>query len=250
VTDDNEPSLDDGTDLPDLPDLGEPTGPEGPAVGVEPDEGGGAGRRLAGVLGLVLGLLGLVLALVLTFLSLRQLFTASSAADRAMDPITAAVDRLEDRIDQTDDLIDREGVEADRVPELRARVDGLVDVTSLANRAFQAADDHPLHRLLPADLASLGESLSDFEASARLVDESLGSATTVRPAAARAMADEIDAMQAAVTDTGDQLDGATSSLRTWLRIAGLVGFLVSLWLFWAQRCLFGRGWRGLRNREP
>ena len=60
--------------------------------------------------------------------------------------------------------------------------------------------------------------------------------------------DEIDGMQSSVLDAREDLDDAKSSLRSWLRIGGLLGFLVSLWGLWSQVALGRRGWRGLRNR--
>lgn len=227
-------------------DLGEAEG----GTGVVPAEvaPSSAGRRLVGTVATVLGLVGVVVSVVLAVLGLRLLFTASSVADRAMSPIEAAFDRLEQRIDETDDLIDRQGVDAADGPELRARVDGLVDVASLANRGFETIDGHPLYRFLPADLAPLGESLASFEESAVAVDEQMGPGGSVRATAATRMADQIDGMQGRVTEARDRLDGATSSLRSWLRLGGLIGFLMALWGLWAQWSLVRRGWRGFRNR--
>lgn len=214
----------------------------------EADDGLGFGRRLVGLLAMVLGILGCLIALFLAFSSLRLLFGASDRADDAMDPLIASVDRLEDRIDQADDLADREGIEPDRVAELRARVDGLVDITSGAERSFAAIDDHPIYTLLPADLDPLGRALDRFSTSAGVIDETMGSSPTVRPASAAVIADELDGMQSAVRGTRGTVDDALSSLRRWLRIGGLLGFLASLWGLWSQVALARRGWRGFRNR--
>jgi len=209
---------------------------------------GGAGSRIAGMLALVLGILGVVLSLVTAFLFLRGLFTAGDLTDRAMEPVVVSFDRLEDRIDQADDLIDRNGIAEERVPELQARVDGLVDVSSAADQGFEAIDGHPLYRLLPASLSELGSTLQGFRSSAEAIDDSLGSGPVVRPAVAASMADEIDGMQARVTDARNVIDDASSSLRSWIRLGAFLGFLVALWVLWAQIALARRGWRGLRGR--
>jgi hypothetical protein len=214
-----------------------------------PPAGAGAGSRIAGMLALVLGILGVLLSLVTAFLFLRALFTASDLTDRAMEPVVVSFDRLEDRIDQADDLIDRRGIAEERVPELRARVDGLVDVSSAADQGFEAIDGHPLYRLLPASLSELGSTLEGFRSSAEAIDDSLGSGPVVRPAVAASMADEIDGMQARVTEARNVIDDASSSLRSWIRLGAFLGFLVALWVLWAQTALARRGWRGLRGRQ-
>lgn len=240
---------DDGPELPDLPDLEGIDGAEEPELVPEAaEEAGTARRRLAGLLAVVLALVGIAASVVLAVLALRVLFTASGIVDDRFDPVEGAFDRLEDRIDETDDLVSRDGVDADDVAELRARVDGLVDIADLTARGFETIDGHPLYRLLPADLAPFGESIDGFQSSAEAVEEALGSGSSVRPAAAATMATEVDGMQARVTDARDRLDAARGSLGTWLRIGGLLGFLISLWSLWAQRSLLRRGWRGFRNQ--
>lgn len=253
VSDDRTPGIDDqDLELPDL-DLGDQslTSTEPGDLSTDPGgagAGGGFGRRVIGLLATLLGVLGCLIALYLAFTSLRVLFGASDRADNAMAPVVASFDRLEERIDQADDLVDRQGVDADELPELRARIDGLVDVATSADRSFEAIDDQALYSLLPADLDPLGASLDRFRTSAELVDETLGTSTTVRAAAAATMADEIDTMQGSVSSAGERLDEATSSLRSWLRIGGLLGLLASLWGLWSQVALARRGWRGIRNR--
>lgn len=240
---------DDGPELPDLPDLDGTGGPDDvEEVAPAAPETGTARRRLAGLLATVLALVGIVASVVLAFLALRVLFTASGIVDDRFEPVETSFDRLEERIDETDDLVSRDGVPAERVAELRARVDGLVDIADLTARAFQTIDGHPLYRLLPADLAPLGESLDGFQTSAEQVDTALGSGTSVGSSAAARMATEVDGMQSRVTDARERLDAAAGSLRSWLRIGGLLGFLIALWSLWAQRSLLRRGWRGFRNQ--
>lgn len=210
---------------------------------------GAARRRLAGVMALLLGAIGTLLAIVFAFLALRLLFGASGTVDDLMDPVTEAFDRLEDRIDQADDLIDRRGIETDDVSELRARVDSLVDVSTSANRSFDTVQDHAIYGLLPADLSGLDVALDRFETSADNIDEALGTAPTVRAAAAAVMADEVDGMQSRVTDARATIDSAASSLRSWLRLGGLLGFLIALWFLWSQLVFARRGWRGVRNQQ-
>ena len=253
VSDDRDPGL--GDDDLDVPDTGggddllesiEST--DGDLTTADGEAGIDLGRRLFGMLGMVLGILGCLVALYLAFSSLRLLFGASDRAEDRMAPVAESFDRMEDRIDQADDLVDRRGIEADGVPELRARVDGLVDIATSAEQSFDAVDDHPLYSLLPADLSPLGDALARFRTSAEVVDEAMGTSSTVRASAAGTMADELDGMQSAVSDTRDDLDDATGSLRRWLRIGGLLGFLASLWVLWSQVTLARRGWRGVRNR--
>ncbi len=212
------------------------------------ESGGGFGRRLVGILATVLGVIGCLLALYLAFSSLRVLFGASDRADDALAPVTESFDRLEARIDQADDLVDRQGVDGEAGEVLRARVDGLVDIASGAERSFDAVDSHPLYSLLPADLSPLGTAIDRFQTSADVVDETMGSSTTVRAAAAGTIADELDGMQSSVSSARERLDDAIGSLKSWLRIGGLLGFLASLWGLWSQIALARRGWRGVRNR--
>ncbi len=212
------------------------------------EDGGGFGRRLVGLLATVLGVVGCLVALYLAFTSLRILFGASDRADDAMAPVVESFDRLEARIDQADDLVDRQGVDGDAGQVLRARVDGLVDITGGAQRSFDAVDGHPLYTLLPADLSPLGNAIERFGTSAEVVDETMGGSTTVRAAAAGTIADELDAMQSSVSSARERLDDAIGSLKSWLRIGGLLGFLVSMWGLWSQIALARRGWRGVRNR--
>lgn len=236
---------DDG-DFPDLPDFDTSTTAEATTEAIEST--GGASRRLVGLLALLLGALGVLLALVMAFLSIRLLFTASGTVDRAMEPVVVAFDRLDERIDQTDELVGRDGVDPERVPELQARVDGLVDVSTNAHQVFEAVDDHALYRFLPASLSDLGDALEDFEGTAVTIDETLADGTTIRASAAQTASDQIDGMQSRVADVRGLIDDAASSLRRWLRIGGLLGFLVSLWGVWAQSSLARRGWRGFRGR--
>ncbi len=254
--DDPPASSREGFDEPDIDGLGDLDGIEGldgdlgdvGATTVADSPTGAGRRRAAGVLALLLGAIGTLLAVVFAFLGLRLLFGASGTVDDLMGPVTEAFDRLEERIDQADDLIDRRGIETEDVSELRARVDSLVDVSTSANRSFDAVQDHAVYGLLPADLSGLDDALDRFETSADNIDESLGTAPTVRAAAAAAMADEIDGMQGRVTDARATIDDAASSLRSWLRIGGLLGFLVGLWFLWSQLVLARRGWRGVRNQ--
>lgn len=250
MSDESEPRVDDeDLRIPDLDldgDLTETTGATPTAS--DADDGMGFGRRLIGVLATVLGVLGCLIALFLAFSSLRLLFGASDRADNAIAPVIESVDRLEDRIDQADDLVDRQGVDGEDIDVLRARIDGLVDLASGAERGFDAIDDHPVYALLPADLSPLGDAIDRYQVSADLIDETMGSSNTVRAAAAGTIADEIDGMQSSVSGTRDRIDDATGSLRSWIRIGGLLGFLASLWGLWSQVALARRGWRGLRNR--
>lgn len=204
--------------------------------------------RLVGLLALILGVIGALLALVAAFLFLRLLFGASDTATAALEPVASSFERLEERIDQTDDLVDREGIPADRMDELRARVDGMVDVSSAARQGFVAVDDHPLYRLLPAELPALGDALAGFQTSAETIDESLGAGPSVRPAVAASVAEELDEMQADVSDTRSRIADATTSLRRWLRLGAFLGLLLSLWGLWGQVVLARRGWRGTRAR--
>lgn len=253
VADADDRSADEG-DVGAMPDLDIPEVPEVPdeSTGWTPLEEasteGGPGRRLGGLLALLLGVVGTLLALILAFLALRLLFGASGTVDDLMAPVETAVDRIEDRVDQTDELIDRRGIDQDQVGELRARVDGLVDLTTSADQSFDTVADHAVYGILPADLSGLGDALDGYVDSASAIDESLGSTPTPRPAAAAVMADEIDGMQSRITDARDAVDDAASSLRSWLRIGGLLGFLGALWLLWSQVVLARRGWRGFRNR--
>ncbi len=207
--------------------------------------------RVAGLLALILGMVGVLVSLVFGFYALRLGISTSSTVDQAMEPIEVSFDRMETRIDETDDLVAQDGIDGDRIDELQARVDGLVDVANGAQQGFQAIEDHPVYSLLPADLSTLGSSLSDFVTSAEDIDERLGSASDgdeLPQAAATAISDELDDMQSWVSGARDAFDDAESSLRQWIRIGSFLGFLGSLWGLWGQVSLAKRGWRGFRGR--
>lgn len=238
-----QPDLDGGGDL-----LDSIESTDGPVSTSDGATGIGFGRRLVGLAAIILGILGALVALFLAFSSLRLLFSASDRADDAMAPLIVSFERMDERIDQADNLVDRQGIEPDRVAVLRARVDGLVDLSMGTEQSFDALDGRLLYSLLPADLSPLGDALSGFRTSADAIDASMGSSPTIRPAAAAAIADELDGMQSAVSETADVIDDTTSSLRRWHRIGGLLGFVASLVVLWSQVVLARRGWRGFRNR--
>lgn len=214
--------------------------------------GSAGGRsRLAGLLALILGVLGVLVSLVFGFASIRLGFSASNTVEQAMEPIELSFDRMETRIDETDDLVARDGIDSDRIDELRARVDGLVDVANGAQQGYGAIEDHPVYNLLPADLSTLGSALTDFVTSAETIDSRLGSAgdgDELPQAAVTAISDELDDMQSRVSGARDALDDAGSSLRRWIRIGSFLGLLGSLWGLWGQISLAKRGWRGFRGR--
>ena len=210
-------------------------------------KGSGIGSRLAGVLAAVLGLIGCLLSFAFLAVSIRFGFIASTVAETTAEPLTAAVDRLETRIDQADDLIDRDGVSGSEFSELQARIDGLADTTTSASQAFAAIDDHVLYRWLPIDKSELSSSLGDFEQGA---DEAVGIAVTadeLSAAQAGRIGDRINQMQTAVSGVGDLIESTVDSLRNWIRLSALGGFVVSLWSLWAQISLMKRGWSGMRG---
>ncbi len=241
-----EPTPDTGSTVLDgtLPESVEPVEPIEPA-------GPGPGRRLAGFAALLLGIIGSVVAVALAAIMIRAGFSASDTAEQAMEPVILSFARLETRIDQTDDLVDRDGIEADRIDELRARVDGLVDIATGTNQSFGAVEDDPVYGLLPADLSSLGTALDSFEQSAEEVDTALrglGGGEPIAPPVATDVAVRLDAMQAQVSAVQGQMNDSQTSLRRWIRFGSFLGFLGSLWLLWSQISLARRGWRGFRAR--
>ncbi|MGI9599208.1 MAG: hypothetical protein ACR2QK_23795 [Acidimicrobiales bacterium] len=218
-----------------------------------PDSKRSAARsRLGGLLALALGVLGSALMLLLAAVVIRFGFTASDTVDRVMEPVRVSFDRMETRIDETDDLVDRDGIESDEIDELQARVDGLVDISTGAHQVFEAVEDHPVYRFLPAELSTLGDALAEFEESSLSIDATLGdveSGDSVDAATAGQVADELDGMQGRVSDVRDLISSAASSLRRWIRFASFLGFLGALWGLWGQTLLARRGWRGSRGRE-
>jgi hypothetical protein len=248
---------------PDL--LGELTAPEGLGDGdleavpsADPDgrssataSGPGPRSRLVGLIALLLGVIGSVLMVVVAAVVIRFGFGASDTVERVMTPVEVSFDRMEARIDQTDDLVDREAIAPDRVDELQARVDGLVDVATGARDLFESVEDHPVYGLLPAELSTLGDALADFESSATTIDSQLGSAENgdrISTAVSGAVADELDGLQSRVTGVRETISDAANSLRRWIRLGSLLGFLGSLWGLWGQVSLARRGWRGFRGR--
>ncbi len=238
-----------------LPDLGsvdiETKLGDGGMVVETPSVRSRARPRLVGLLALLLGVIGSVIMVFTAALVIRLGFTASDTVDRLMEPVEVSFDRMEARIDETDDLVDREGIVDDRVDELQARVDGLVDVSTGAHQVFETIEDHPVYGFLPAELSTLGEALADFETAANTIDDRLGTATNgdrIEGPAAAAVADQLDGMQSRVSEVRELISSAASSLRWWIRFGALLGFLGSLWGLWGQISLARRGWRGFRGR--
>lgn len=224
-------------------------------LGRNRDEGSGTGstarKRFVGFIGLILGALGILIALVSAVLVLRLLFVATSTVERLFEPLDAAIDRVESGVDLADDVADRDGVAPEAIGELEARADGLVDATVAANDIFDSIQNHPLYGLLPADLASLDAMLGKFETSAAAIDDSVASRTSVDaglgPVNGAVVSDGIDDLQARVAEVRELRDDGARSLRRWLRVGALVGFLLTLWGLWAQICLARRGMRGVRG---
>ncbi|MDH5521326.1 MAG: hypothetical protein OEZ14_12430, partial [Acidimicrobiia bacterium] len=110
-----------------------------------------------------------------------------------------------------------------------------------------AIDNHVLYRWLPIDKSELSSSLADFEQGA---DESVGIALTadsLTSTQAGRIGERINTMQTSVSGTSDLVDSTVSSLKSWIRLSALGGFVLSLWLLWAQISLMKRGWRGVRG---
>ena len=213
----------------------------------------GARRRVAGALALMLGIVGLVASLGAAALIVQTGLGATRAADRLLDPVAEQIGVVETRIDQADDAVDREGMTTALMPELRARSEGLLDVTSSARDTLTTVRDHPIYGWLPADLDPLEASVDGFATGADQIEEVVAGTTNgqgLSTADASIVADELNTLQAGVAGAREAIDGATRSLKRWIRIAAFVGFLASLWSCWAQFCLTRRGFRGARGLRP
>ena len=265
MADDNERSTGEGQEI-DIDELlaavgsdGDPDGPVGEgraAVDSGPAEGGRARSRalrsrLAGLAALLLGLVGVLVSVVLAILFIVAGFRASSTVERLLAPLVSAVERVETRIDQADDAVDRDGLAAERVPELRARAEGLADVAATADDLLDGIRDHPIYRRLPADLGPLGGAVDDFVAGAERVDAtvaSTGDGRALSASDAAVVAAELNDLQAGVGAIEKSIEDASGSLRRWIRLGSFAGFLGSLWSAWAQWCLMRRGLLGARGR--
>lgn len=207
--------------------------------------------RLFGFLALILGVVGIVLSVIALFLVLRAGFGVTSAVDDLLEPVSATIDRLETRIDQADDTVDRDGVAPEQMPALRARSEGLLDLTGSAVDLFAAVRDHPVYQWLPADLSALESSLDDYAGGASRIEEVVGRTADgagLSAADSSTVATEIDTLQAGVVDVRQAVVEAARSLRRWIRIGAFFGFLGVLWGLWAQFCLARRGLRAVRGR--
>lgn len=212
----------------------------------------GARSRIVGLVALLLGIIGSLVMVVVAASVIRFGFTASDTVNRAIEPVEVSFDRMEDRIDQIDDLVDRDGIVDDRIDELQARVDGLVDVSTSTHQGFEAVQDHPVYGLLPTEFSSLGDQLETFETSSTEIDSLLGQAEdgdTISPAATVGVAEQVDSMQGKVREVRESITSAADSLRRWIRLGSFFGFLGSLWGLWGQISLAKRGWRGFRGQN-
>jgi hypothetical protein len=211
---------------------------------------GGARRRAVGVLALLLGVAGVLASLGAAALVARTGFGATRAADRLLEPVAEQIGVVETRIDQADDAVDREGMATALMPELRARSEGLVDVTASARDTAATLRDHPIYGLLPADLDPLTASVDGFADGASRIEQVVAATAgnqELTGADASIVADELNTLQAGVAGAREAIDGATRSLKRWIRIGALVGVLISLWSCWAQFCLARRGFRATRG---
>ncbi len=206
---------------------------------------GGVRRRLVGGLALLLGTVGAALAILVAVLMIRFGFGATSTVDSVVGRIDSAVERLDVRIDETDDLIGS----ADGVGELEARTDGLLDVAVGAKQSFDTIEEHPLYGRLPVDLSGLGTILNEFEETSRRIESTVGASDGALDAAAEEkVSEQLNTMQARVSEVDDEIDDAARSLKRWLGFTALIGFVTSGWGLWGQVSLARRGWRGLRGR--
>jgi hypothetical protein len=212
-------------------------------------QSGGPLRRLIGLLALLLGTVGVLASLVGAGFGLRVLFGAGGMAEAALAPVAEIVDRMESRIDQTDDALNSRGVTSDRMEELQARAQGLADLTDSAVNSFERVDEHPIYQYFPAALDDLGDDLADYQATAETLNRNVVNAQTLSSTEAGVLSDEINDLQAAVTDTRVLVTETVDRLVGWIRLAGLAGFLIGLWSLWAQLVLVRRGWRGLAGRR-
>ncbi len=210
----------------------------------------GVASRFGGLVATLLGLLGVLASIAMLWFVFRLGFGAADTANDLADPIRSSVDRLEDRIDETDDLVGRDGIQAQNLNELRARVDSLSDLSAGARRGFSLIEDHPIYGQLPAELSELDAALQGFESSSTSITELVGSpGDQVDASAAENVGEQLNAMQSKVSDIQSVIDRATSSLTRWIRVGALAGFGLTLWSLWSQLCLLRRGLRGLRGRQ-
>ncbi|MEM9133706.1 MAG: hypothetical protein AAF962_15220 [Actinomycetota bacterium] len=207
-------------------------------------------KRGLGLLALVLGAIGVAASIVIGVLVVWAGIRASSTVERLTEPLLENVDRIDARIDQADDAVDRDGIAADRMPELVARAEGLTDVTTAAQELAENLEEHPVYGWLPADLDPLLDIVDDFAGRAATVQELVESNEDDRPlpaSVATEVTEEINSLQDEVDQVGDTIEGAADSLRRWIRIGSVIGLLLSIWSGWAQYCLARRGLRGLRG---
>ncbi len=205
--------------------------------------------RAAGLIALVLGVVGVAASFTIGVLVVWAGVRASSTVNRLTEPLLENLDRIEARIDQADDAVDRDGIGAERMPELVARAEGLSDVTATAQELTENLEDHPVYGWLPADLAPLMDTVDEYADRAANVQGLVEANDEDRPlsaAVATEVVEELNAMQAGVTNVGDTIESAGDSLRRWIRIGSVIGLLVSIWSGWAQYCLARRGLRGVR----
>ncbi|MEL7155819.1 MAG: hypothetical protein AAFN30_04385 [Actinomycetota bacterium] len=258
-TDDHHAPADDGTATSSELDIGveEPVdlGPEA-ETGSTPERPGGdrrsvLGRRIAGLLALVLGAVGLLASIVVGALVLWAGVTASSTIDDLVAPLIDTVERAETRIDQADDAVDRDGIDADRMPELRARAEGLADVGLAARQLTDRISEHPVYGRLPADLAGLVTATDDVARRTERINELVSGIADGRALPARTaseVTEELNTLQQGVDGVADTIDNAAGSLKRWVRLASLLGVAVAAWSGWAQLSLARRGLRGLRGQ--
>ena len=202
--------------------------------------------RVVAYLALVLGTIGCVVALIGAVVAIWLGMTAGRTVDNAVARITTPVARLESRLAETSDAV----AEAGSGGEVRARVQGIIDLAVNAGDSVGAIHDHPLFGRLPVDTSRITELLDLVENTAEQLLAALGDDAEPLSAQVRnGITSGVASARDQLASVAERIDEAGASLRRWVRLAAIAAVLVALWGLWAQLALARHGWRVTRHQE-
>lgn len=205
-----------------------------------------AGKRriVRGTLALTFGLVGAVVAIAVAIGSVWYGFYATRTVDRVVDRISAPIDRVENRLVEVENSVES----AEDLPALRARVSSLTEAATSATSSLSAITDNPLYGQLPIDTDGLDARIDNLSDAAERLDASvsgdnLESAKGPIAKEIESAHDELDASRSMLSDVGD-------SLKRWLRISAVGGFVLAIWGFFGQLGLARWGRHLQRGYSP
>lgn len=177
------------------------------------------------------GLVGALVSVAVAVGSVWYGFAATRTVDRVVERISAPIDRVENRLVELEDSVDT----AEDLPALRARVSSVTEAAAGVTSSLNTITDNPLYDRLPIDTDGLETRLDNLSESAENLNATVngGDGSTIE-AAKGPIATEIDKAQDELESSRSMLSDVGDSLKQWLRISAVGGFVLAIWGFFGQ----------------